>query len=731
MATPVAPTGASPTAPPVAQPVTPPIAKVVRTSETLHGDLRTDDYAWLRNKENPEVIAYLEAENAYTTAMTRHTKALENTLYDEMLSRIKEDDTQVPARKHDWFYYSRTEKGKAYPIFCRKRGSLDAREEVYFDQNAAAEGHAFYQIGAFELSPDHNLLALLVDTSGYEDFVLQVKDLRTGAMLDDRVEPLSFGLAWAGDSRTLFYVTTDAAKRGNQVWRHRLGDQRAQGAAATFTGSERQDDASVFMDPDVLFNVSVTLSRSEAHIFITSGSFTSGETWLLDANAPDAAPRVVAARAPNVEYDVAHAGDWLYIVTNRDGARNFKVMRAPVASPGAWEEWLPHRDDVFVEGVDVFETFIAVTERRNGLRTLRLTDFPAGDTHYVEFPEPAYGVTVNENPDFHSREFRFTYSSLVTPNSVYDYDPVRRTRELRKRDEVPGYDAALYQTDRLMVQARDGVRVPVSLVYRKPLAKNATRPLLLYAYGAYGYTMEPTFSSTRFSLVDRGFVYAIAHVRGGQEMGRAWYDDGKMRKKTNTFYDFIDCAEYIVRERYTSRDRLVANGASAGGLLMGAIVNMAPDLFHTVVADVPFVDVINTMLDASIPLTAQEWEQWGNPQHRGDYAYLRTYSPYDNVERRAYPRLLVTSGITDSRVAFWEPAKWVAKLRALKTDSNPLLLKMNMGAGHGGSSGRYEKLREQAFRFAFIIDQTGPSVPPASVGAAADPSPGPREEARP
>ena len=678
--------------------LTPPIAKTAPTTVTLHGDVRTDEYAWLRDRANPEVIAYLEAENAYTAAMMHHTEPLQEALYTEMLGRIKEDDTEVPVRRDDWLYYSRTEQGKAYPIYCRRKDAAGSAEQVIFDQNAAAEGHPFYQLGGFEVSPDHDHLALLVDTNGYEDFVLRVKDLRTGEFLADTAEALGFGLAWASDGRTLFYQTTDSAKRADQVWRHRLGDARA-------------NDVSVYLDPDPLFNVGVRRSRSGAFVFLTSSSFTSTETWLLDARAPERAPVLVAPRAPDVEYDVDHGGDWLYLFTNRDGARDFKVMRAPVSHPATWTEWLPARDGVFVEGVEVFRDFAVVLERAGGLRRLRVSDLASGDSHYVDFPEPAYGVVLDENPEFATRTIRFTYSSLITPDSVYDYDVQARTRELRKRDEVlGGYDSSLYRVERLMVPARDGARVPVSLVYRAPLARDGRRPLVLYAYGAYGHIIEPTFSSARLSLLDRGFVYAIAHVRGGQDMGRAWYDEGKMFGKMNTFFDFIDCGEYLVRERYTSSDRLVAHGGSAGGLLMGAIANLGGDLFHAVVADVPFVDVINTMLDASIPLTAQEWEQWGNPAEAGAYGYMRKYSPYDNVRRGAYPRMLVTSGVNDSRVAFWEPAKWVAKLRTHKTDTHPLLLKMNMGAGHGGATGRYERLKETAFRYAFIIDQAIPKA---------------------
>jgi len=677
-------------------PPLPPIAKTAPTSATLPGDLRTDEYSWLRDRTDPEVIAYLEAENAYTAAMMRHTEPLQQALYDEMLARIKEDDTDVPVRRDAWLYYSRTEQGKAYPIYCRRPDAEGSAEQVIFDQNAAAEGHAFYQLGGFEVSPDHRYLAFLEDTNGYEDFVLRVKDLGTGDFLPDGADLLGFGLAWASDGRTLFYQTTDAAKRADRVWRHRLGDARAA-------------DVEVYHDPDPLFNVGVRRSRSGAFVFLTSSSFTSTEGWLLDAHAPERAPRIVAPRAPDVEYDVDHSGEWLYLHTNRDGARDLKVMRAPVADPAAWEEWLPARAGAFVEAVDLFRAFAVVTEREGGLRRLRVTDLAGGGSHYVEFPEPAYGVTLDENPEFATRTLRFTYSSLITPDSVFDYDMSARTRELRKRDEVLGtYDASRYRVERLMIPSRDGRPVPVSLVHRLPLERDGSRPLVLYAYGAYGHIVEPTFSSARLSLLDRGFVYAIAHVRGGQDLGRAWYDEGKMFGKMNTFFDFIDCAEWLVRERYTSRDRLVAHGGSAGGLLMGAIANLRGDLFHAVVADVPFVDVINTMLDASIPLTAQEWEQWGNPAEAASYEYMRKYSPYDNVRRGSYPRMLVTSGVNDSRVAFWEPAKWVAKLRAHKTDSHPLLLKMNMGAGHGGATGRYERLKEVAFRYAFIIDQAIP-----------------------
>ncbi|MGA1417090.1 MAG: S9 family peptidase [Gemmatimonadaceae bacterium] len=677
-----------------AQTPTPPVAKRLPVVLVLHGDRRVDDYAYFKDRNHPETIPYLEAENRYTDAMMAQTAALQQQLYDEMLAKIKEDDSQVPERRDGWYYYARTEKGKPYPIYVRKRGSLEAKEEVYFDQNAEAEGHAFYSLGGMEVSPDHNLLAVLVDTTGYEDFILRVRDLRTGQWLPDEIEQLSWGLAWANDNQTLFYMTPDSAKRGDAVWRHVLG-------------TPRSADVKVYQDDDVLFNVNVRRSRNGEWILISSGSFTSSEWHLISTARPTERPRVVEARRPGIEYEVEPGEGVLYIVTN-DDAQNFRVMTAPVASPGRaqWTDWLAPRADVFVEGVMPFKHHVVVVERREGLRRLRISALDGKrDTHEVTFPEAAYGVFPGENPQYEARELRFSYSSLVTPSTVFDYDMERRTRVEKKRTEVPGYDPARYEVERLFAIARDGTRIPISLVHRKGFVRDGKAPLLLYAYGSYGSTTEPTFSSQRFALVDRGFTYAIAHVRGGQEMGRPWYDDGKMLKKMNTFTDFIDVADHLVRERYTTPERLAANGGSAGGLLMGVVANLRPELFKVIVADVPFVDVINTMLDASIPLTAQEWEQWGNPQQAEEYRYMRGYSPYDNVEAKAYPRMLVTSGLNDSRVGYFEPTKWVAKLRATKTDANPLLLKMHMGAGHGGSSGRYERLKEQAFRFAFIVDQ--------------------------
>lgn len=682
--------------PAAAQTPKPPVAKKLPVTTVLHGDRRVDDYAYFKDRKHPETIPYLEAENRYTEAMMAHTTEFQKVLYDEMLGRIKEDDAQVPAQKDGWYYYSRTEKGKAYPIFARRKGSMGAPEEIYFDQNKEAEGFAFYQLGGMEVSPDHNKLAVLIDTDGYEDFELRVKDLRTGAWYPERIPKLSWGLAWGSDNRTLFYQTPDSAKRGDRVWRHVMGTATTQ-------------DVSVYHDDDVLFNVNVSRSRSGEWILISSTSFTSSEFHVIPAATPSASPKVIAPRRPGVEYDVEAGQGFFYITTNWN-AKNFKVMRASFDDPAPqnWTEWLPYRADVFVEGTIAFKEYVVVMERRGGLRQLRVTDLGSGVPHDVSFPESAYGVFPGANPDYATKYLRFTYSSLVTPNSVFDYDMETKGRELLKRTDVlGGYVATAYEVERIMATARDGTPVPISLVYRKGFRRDGKSPLFLYAYGSYGSTTEPTFSSSRFSLVDRDVVYAIAHVRGGQEMGRSWYDDGKMMKKMNTFTDFIDVADHLVAQGYTAPDRLVANGGSAGGLLMGVIANLRPDLFKAIVADVPFVDVINTMLDASIPLTAQEWEQWGNPNKADEYRYMLSYSPYDNVKAQEYPAMLVTSGLNDSRVGYFEPTKWVAKLRAKKLDSNPLLLKMNMGAGHGGASGRYEQLKEQAFRYAFVLDQLG------------------------
>jgi len=678
-----------------AQDLTPPSAKVIARIDTLHGDIRTDNYFWIREKTNPEVISYLNAENAYTAARMKHTEALQQRLYDEMLGRIKETDLSVPFRDHGYWYYNRTEKGKSYPIRLRKKGSLDAPEEVIIDENALAAGKKFSQLGDFAVSPGSSRLAYLHDTTALRVYTLYVKDLRTGALLGDSISSVVPSVAWANDT-VLFYQTADSARRSNAVWRHVLG-------------TPKSSDVKVFQEDDVLDNVGVSRSKSGKYIYISDDGFTSSEWRMIPTATSTAMPQVIAMRRPNVEYGIDDI-DGFFLMTTNDGARNFKVQRIPTnaVNSGQWVDWIPHTDSVFIEFLEPFKNNVVVVERSGGLRRLRVVDLKSNATHYITFPEPAYAVSPTQNAEFDTPTLRFSYSSMITPPSTFDYNMATRQRELKKRVEVPGYDASRYEVRRFMVTARDGAHVPVSMIVLKNGWKqDGTHPLLLYAYGSYGATTEANFNSSVLSLVDRGFGYAIAHIRGGQEMGRQWYDDGKMMKKKNTFFDYIDVADYLEKQSYTSKDRMIANGGSAGGLLMGAITNMRPDLFRAVVADVPFVDVINTMMDASIPLTAQEWQQWGDPHIAEQYAYMKTYSPYDNVARKAYPWLLVTTSLNDSQVGYWEPAKWVAKLRALKTDSNPLYIKINMAGGHGGSSGRYDVLRERAFRYAFMLDAVG------------------------
>jgi oligopeptidase B len=676
----------------------PPVARVVPKTDTLHGDVRTDNYFWLRDRQNPEVISYLEAENRYADSAMAGTRQLQETLYQEILGRLKQTDLSVPDRVGPYFYYTRTEQGKQYPIYARRRGSMDAPEEVIFDQNEMAAGRRYYNLGAFSVSPDHRLLAYSVDTSGAERFTVMIKDLQSGQVLPDRIEGAGFGATWAADNRTLFYVKTDSAQRADRVLRHALG-------------TPASADPVVYHDPDVLFRTGVSRTKDNRYVMIFSYSFTTSEARVVPADRPTEPFRVLSPRQDGVEYSVEHQGDHFVILTNADGATNFKVVQAPDADPSRarWRDLVPASDSVFIDNLDVFANHLVLYERANALRRIRVRDVRTGESHLIAFTEPVYTASPASNRDYNTGTLRFSYQSMVTPSSVYDYDMATRRRTLLKQTEVlGGYDPSQYASERTWARASDGTMVPVSLVYKKPLVRDGSRPMLLYAYGSYGISTDPTFSSANLSLLDRGVVFAIAHIRGGQEMGRQWYDQGKMLNKRNTFTDFIATAEHLVNERWTSRERLAIRGGSAGGLLMGAVANMRPDLFRAVVADVPFVDVINSMADASIPLTAGEWVQWGNPvASEAEYRYMLSYSPYDNVERKDYPTMLVTTGLNDPRVAYWEPAKWVAKLRTLKTDDNLLVLRTNMGAGHGGSSGRYDALRETAFRYAFILHHLG------------------------
>ncbi len=677
-----------------AQAVTPPVARIIPRIDTLHGEVRTDNYFWIRNKADPQAISYLEAENAYTALRMKHTEALQKKLYDEMLSRIKETDISVPYLDHGYWYYNRTEKGKSYPIHLRKKGSLNAPEEVVLDENILGAGKKFNGVSSIAVNPSGSRVAYLHDTTALRVYTLYVKDLGTDRVLGDSISAVVPSVAWANDT-VLFYQTADSARRANAVWRHVLG-------------TPRSSDLKVLQEDNVLNEPNVTRSRSGRYIYISDDGYTSSEWRMIPTANPTYAPQIIVARSPNVEYQIDDI-DGAFLMTTNYNARNFRVQRIPIdqVAGGNWLDMIPASDSVFIEYLEPFRNNLVVVERSGGLRRLRVIDLKTNDVHYITFPELAYAVSPTQNAEFDARLLRFSYNSLITAPSTYDYNMATRQRELKKRLEVPGYDASRYEVKRFMVTARDGAHVPVSMIVRKGWKQDGTHPLLLYAYGSYGATTEAGFNSGVLSLVDRGFAYAIAHIRGGQEMGRAWYDEGKMMKKKNTFFDFIDVAQYLVDNKYTNKNRLIANGGSAGGLLMGAITNMRPDLFHAVVADVPFVDVINTMMDASIPLTAQEWQQWGDPHLADQYAYMRTYSPYDNVERKAYPWMLVTTSLNDSQVGYWEPVKWVAKLRAMKTDSNPLLLKVNMAGGHGGSSGRYDVLRERAFRYAFMLDAVG------------------------
>ncbi|MBW4569370.1 MAG: S9 family peptidase [Tolypothrix carrinoi HA7290-LM1] len=676
--------------------VNPPIAEKQPQVLELHGDRRIDDYFWLRDIDNDKAIAYLEAENAYTESMMQHTEALQTKLYDEMLARIQETDLSVPFRKDDYYYYSRTESGKAYPIHCRKKGSLDATEEVLLDQNELAQGHEFFSLGVFQISPNHQILAYSTDTSGSEQYTLFFLDLNTFELYSETIPETYFSLTWGNDNQTVFYTKINAANRPYQLFRHTLQ-------------TPTTEDVLIYHEPDDTYNLDLGKTRSEAYILMILQSSITTEIHYLDANNPTGDFQIIHPRTTGMEYDVEHHSDYFYIVTN-DEATNFKLVKTPVATPNKenWQTVIPHREDVMLSGVSLFTNHLVIYERKAGLQTARVQNLSTGKENNITFPEPTYTFYEGNNPEFNTNILRFNYTSLITPLSVFDYDMETDKRELKKETEVlGGYDKSHYKSEWLMATAKDGTQIPISIVYKQGIEKDGKNPLFMTGYGSYGYSYPVMFSSTRLTLLDRGMVYAIAHIRGGEEMGRKWYEDGKFLQKKNTFTDFIACAEYLIGEKWTQSDRLVISGGSAGGLLMGAVINMRPDLFKVVVADVPFVDVVTTILDTSLPLSAMEWEEWGNPNDKVYYDYMKSYSPYDNVEAKDYPDILITAGLNDSRVKYWEPAKWTAKLRELKTDNNILLLKTNMSAGHGGASGRYESLKELAFDYAFILDRLG------------------------
>ena len=672
----------------------PPMAERKTKTTEIHGYKLVDDFFWLREKSNPQVTAYLEAENSYTEAAMKHTAALQEKLYKEMVGHIKETDENVPYRQGDYFYYSRTVKGLQYPIFARKRGSTEAKEEITLDLNEMAKGLKYLGLGAYAVSDDGNYLAFSTDTTGYRQFKLQIKDLRTGQLLPDSVERVG-SVMWATDNKTIFYSTEDAVtKRSDKFFRHVIGTDKSD---------------LVFEDKNELFDVYGGRTRDKKMILIASGSKTSTENLYIPADSPTDAPKVILPREADHEYSVDHRDGLFYIRTNQ-GAKNFRLVTAPVANPGKanWKEIIAHRPAVKIDDIDLFADHLVVAELEGGLQHIRITNLKTDKSHRLTFPEPVYTAFVSTNREYNTKVLRFGYQSLVTPSSVFDYDMEKQTRVLLKQTEVPGgFDRNNYQSERIFAIASDGTKIPMSVVYRKGTKLDGKAPLLLYGYGSYGASMTPSFSSNRLSLLDRGVVFAITHIRGGGEMGEEWREAGRMMKKMNTFTDFIASAEHLVKNKYTSSDRLVIQGGSAGGLLMGAVTNMRPDLFKAVVSQVPFVDVLNTMLDASLPLTTSEYIEWGNPNEKAAYDYMAKYSPYDNIKKANYPATLVKVSLNDSQVPYWEGAKFVAKMRALKTDDNPLLLKTNMGAGHGGSSGRYDYLREVAFDYAFMLWQMG------------------------
>ncbi|MGI8684120.1 MAG: S9 family peptidase [Acidimicrobiales bacterium] len=675
-----------------------PVAPKHPTTLTAHGDERVDEWYRLREKDDPEVIALLEAENAHTAATLAPTEDLQKRIYDEIVGRILETDLSVPARKGDWWYLSRTVEGLQYPIWCRRKGAPEGPEEVILDQNTLAAGSEYFAVANTAVSPDTTRLVYGTDDNGSERYTLHIRDLTTGDDLADEVPGTYYGVAWAGDNATLFYTRVDDAMRPYQVWRHVVATPAA-------------DDVLVFQEDDERFFVGVGGTKSEQYVVLSAESKITSEYHVLRADDPGGEFRVVQPRQQGVEYSIDHHGGRFLVVTNADGAENFKLMEAPVDDPGRqnWVEVVPHRDDVKLDGIDVFADHVALFERAEGLRRIAVRRLADGDTHVIELPEQVSTVFPDANMEFDTSVLRFGYTSMVTPRSVYDYDMEARTRELLKQQPVlGGYDPAHYETSRLWATAPDGERVPMSIVHRRGLDLDGTAPALLYGYGSYEISIDPTFSPLRLSLLDRGVVFAIAHVRGGGEMGRRWYENGKMLHKKNTFTDFVAAAEHLVDAGYTSPERLAIRGGSAGGLLMGAVTNLRPDLFRAVVADVPFVDVLTTILDETLPLTVTEWEEWGNPKADPEvYAYVKSYSPYDNVAAVDHPALLAIGGLNDPRVSYWEPAKWVQRLRDRGTGSRPVLLKTEMGAGHGGPSGRYDSWREEALVYAFVLHELG------------------------
>lgn len=676
-----------------------PKAKKIPKKLEIHGDIRVDDYYWLDDRENKEVIAYLEAENSYYKEMTSHTKDFQEELFLEMKSRIKEDDESVPYKRNGYYYLTRYETGKEYPIYSRKEESLDAEEEIIFNCNELAKGHDFFNLRGVSVSPDNKLAAFATDTVSRRQYFIQIKNLDTGEIYPDKIDNTTGGSVWAADNKTLFYTKKDPVTlRSDKIYKHKLG-------------TRVEEDKLVFHEEDETYSTFVYKTKSRKYIIIGSVSTLTSEYQFIPADEPDTDFKIFSPRTRGLEYSISHYDDSFYVLTNKDDATNFKLMKTSEnnTSFDNWEEFILHREDVLLEDIDIFKDYYVLSERENGLNKMKVVRWDGNDSYYLPFDSETYVAGSSTNLDFDTEKLRYFYNAMTSPYSIIDFNMRTKEKEVLKEQEVLGgkFKKENYRSERIWATAKDGTKVPVSIVYHKDTRLDGTSPLLQYAYGSYGSTIDPYFSTVRLSLLDRGFIYAIAHVRGGEYLGRPWYEDGKLLTKKNTFTDFVDVSEHLIAENYTSSEHLYAMGGSAGGLLMGAVVNIAPELYNGVIAAVPFVDVITTMLDDSIPLTTGEYDEWGNPNDKVYYDYMKSYSPYDNVEEKAYPNLLVTTGLHDSQVQYWEPAKWVAKLREYKTDDNQLFLDTNMEAGHGGASGRFEALKETAKEYAFILDLEG------------------------
>ncbi len=677
---------------------TPSILKKIKEL-TIHNDTRIDNYYWLNEKGNPEVLKYLNAENDYTKDMMRHTEDFQKKLFEEMKGRIKEDDTTVPYKLNGYWYITRYEKNRDYPIYARKKESLDAEEEILFDCNEMAKDHSYFNMGSIAISPDNTMAAFTTDTVSRRQYTIQIKNLVTGEIHSDKILNTTGTATWANDNKTLFYsIKDEVTLRSHKILKHLLH-------------TDSKEDIEVYYEKDETFNTFVYKTKSRKYLVIGSSSTLTTEYRFLDADIPDGEFEVFQERIRELDYSISHFEDHFYIIANSEGATNFKLLKTPIANTRKehWQEVIPHRKDVLLEDIEIFKEYLVANERKNGLNSLRIVSWNGEEDYYLPFDSETYTTFIGNNPDFNSDILRYGYNSLTSPSSVIDYNFKTKQKEIKKEQAVLGgeFDKKNYESKRVWATARDGVKVPISLVYRKGLKLDGSNPLLQYGYGSYGSTVDPSFSSIRLSLLDRGFIYAIAHIRGGEYLGRDWYEKGKLFHKLNTFHDFIDCSKYLIEQQYTAPNHLYAYGGSAGGLLMGAVINMNSELYHGILAAVPFVDVVTTMLDDSIPLTTGEYDEWGNPNTPEYYDYMKSYSPYDNIEEKAYPNMLVTTGLHDSQVQYWEPAKWVAKLREMKTDTNKLLLHTDMDSGHGGASGRFESLKEIAREYAFLLDLEG------------------------